>query len=116
MCIQCSKCNYWAHKTSTVLKTLAVDQKKYKYPRCRNKRGVCPIDVRPSQVGDIVPEAVYHFCYLGDMLSAAGGCDATAIARCKCARGKIHENLSLLTADIYLSRPGGICIPLFFVG
>ena len=49
-------------------------------------------------MGDSVLEAVDRFCYLGDMLSAAGGCVAAAIARCKCAWGKFHELLPLLTA------------------
>ena len=49
-------------------------------------------------MGDHVLEAVDHFYYLGDMLSAAGGCDATAIARCKCVWEKLHKHLALLTA------------------
>ena len=43
-------------------------------------------------------EAADHFSYLGDMLSAGGGCMAAATARCKCAWGKFRENLSLLTS------------------
>ena len=40
----------------------------------------------------------YNFCYLGDMLSAGGGCMAAATARCRCAWGKFRENLPLLTS------------------
>ena len=37
-------------------------------------------------------------CYLGDMLSAGGGCMAAATGRCRCAWGKFRENLPLLTS------------------
>ena len=40
-----------------------------------------------------VLEAVDRFCYLGDMLSAGGGCMAAATARCRC---KFRENLPSL--------------------
>ena len=33
-------------------------------------------------------EAVSEFCYLGDMLSAGGGCDLAAVTPCKCDKGK----------------------------
>lgn len=48
-------------------------------------------------VGDEKLEAVPEFCYLGDMLSAGGGCDLAAVTRCKCAWGKFRQLLPLLT-------------------
>ena len=42
-------------------------------------------------------EAVPEFCYLGDMLSAGGGCELAAVTRCKCAWGKFRQLLPLLT-------------------
>ena len=44
-----------------------------------------------------VSEVVQEFCYLGDMLSAGGGCELAAITRCKCAWGKFRQLLPLLT-------------------
>ena len=73
----------------------------YECPRCRGVPGVRPVDGRPFkevEVGDCVLEAVDRFCYLGDMLSAGGGCMAAATARCRCAWGKFWENLPLLTS------------------
>ena len=73
----------------------------YECPHCRGEPGVRPIDGRPLkevEVGDCVLEAVDRFCYLGDMLSAGGGCMAVATARCRCAWGKFRENLPLLTS------------------
>ena len=99
--IRCSKCNLWVHyKKCSGLKTLAEDMS-YECPHCRGEPGVRLIDGRPFkevEVGDCMLEAVDSFCYLGDMLSAGGGCMAAATARCKCAWGKFWENLPLLTA------------------
>ena len=47
------------------------------------------------------------FCYLGDILSAGGGCELASIKRCKCAWAKFRQlfpllanhHLSLLTSD-----------------
>ena len=36
-------------------------------------------------IGDEKLEVVSEFCYLGDMLSAGGGCELASITRCKCA-------------------------------
>ena len=96
------KCNLWVHyKKCSGLITLSEDLS-YECPRCRGVPGVRPVDGRPFkevEVGDCVLEAVDRFCYLGDMLSAGGGCMAAATARCRCARGKFRENLpSLLTS------------------
>ena len=59
------------------------------------------VDGRPFkevEVGDCVLEVVDRFCYLGDMLSAGGGCIVAATARSKYAWGKFRENLPLLTS------------------
>ena len=99
--IRCSKCNLWVHyKKCSGLKTLSEDLS-YECPRCRGVPGVRPVDGCPFkevEVGDCVLEAVDRFCYLGDMLSAGGGCMAAATARCRCAWGKFRENLLLLTS------------------
>ena len=58
------------------------------------------IDGRQSlevEVGNEKLEVVPEFCYLGDMLSAGGGCELAAITRCKCAWGKFGQLLLLLT-------------------
>ena len=49
------------------------------------------------EVGNENLEVVPEFCYLGDMLSAGGGCEVAAITRCKCAWGKFRQLLPLLT-------------------
>ena len=50
-------------------------------------------------------QAVSEFCYLGDMLSAAGGCELAAVTPCKSDKGKFcylplpRTNGSLALAD-----------------
>ena len=52
-----------------------------------------PNDGRPQsevQVGPDKLEVVASFCYLGDMLSAAGGCEITVITRVKAALEEVQ--------------------------
>ena len=47
-------------------------------------------------------EVVSELCFLGDMLSAGGGCELASITRCKCAWAKFRQLLPLL-ANRHLS-------------
>ena len=61
----------------------------------------CPIDGRPQsevQVGPDKLEAVASFSYLGDMLSAGGGCEITVTTHVKTAWKKFRELLPVLTS------------------
>ena len=60
-----------------------------------------PIDGRPQnevQVGPDKLEVVACFCYLGDMLSAGGGCKIAVTTRVKTAWKKFRELLPVLTS------------------
>ena len=60
-----------------------------------------PIDGRPQsevQVGPDKLEVVASFCYLGDMLSAGGGCEMGVTTRVKTAWKKFRELLPDLTS------------------
>ena len=60
-----------------------------------------PIDVRPQnevQVGPDKLEVEASFCYLGDMLSAGGGCEIAVTTRVKTAWKKFRELLPVLTS------------------
>ena len=64
----------------------------FRCARCLGKAR--PIDgrtVKEVKVDDEKLEAVPEFCYLGDMLSAGGGCELAAVTRCKCAWGKFRQ-------------------------
>ena len=61
----------------------------------------CPIDGRPQnevQVGPGKLEVVASFCYLGDMLSAGGGCEIAVTTRVKTAWKKLRELLPVFTS------------------
>ena len=73
--IQCNGCKQWVHKKCSGLKRMKEDPN-YRCSRCLGTAR--PIDGRPQkevQVGPDKLEVVASFCYLGDMLSAAGGCE-----------------------------------------
>ena len=53
--VKCNKCKQWVHKKCSGLKRVKEDLQ--------------------TQVGSDKLEVVASFCYLGDMLSAAGGCE-----------------------------------------
>ena len=60
-----------------------------------------PIDGRPQsevQVGPDKLRVVASFCYLGDMLSAGGGCEMAVTTRVKTAWKKFRELLPVLTS------------------
>ena len=53
--------------------------------------------MKEVQVDDEKVEAVPEFCYLGDIISAGGGCELAAVTRCKSAWGKFQQLLPHLT-------------------
>ena len=71
----------------------------YRCARCMGN--ACPIDGRPQsevQVGPDKLEVVASFCYLGDMLSAGGGCEMAVTTLVKTAWKKFRELLPVLTS------------------
>ena len=59
------------------------------------------VQVRPDKL-----EVVASFCYLGDMLSAGGGCEITVTTRVKTASKKFRELLPvLINPATSLTRP-----------
>ena len=74
--IFCNGCKHWVHKKCSGLKRLKKDPDCYRCARCQGTAR--PLDGRPQkevQVGPDKLEVVASFCYPGDMLSAAGGCE-----------------------------------------
>ncbi|RUS73531.1 hypothetical protein EGW08_018716 [Elysia chlorotica] len=89
-------CKKWVHKKCSGLKRLTKDSD-FKCSRCQGTAR--PIDGRPQsevQVGSDKLDVVASFCYLGDMLSAAGGCDLATTTRVKTAWKKFKELLPIL--------------------
>ena len=83
--IFCNGCKHWVHKKCSGLKRLTKDPDF----RCTQFQGTArPLDGRPQkevQVGPEKLEVVASFCYLGDRLSAAGGCELSTTTSVKTA-------------------------------
>ena len=81
----------WVHKKCSGQQRLTPNPD-YRYARCMGNAR--PIDGRPQsevQVGPDKLEVVTSFCYLGDMLSAGGGCEMAVTTRVKTAWKKFRE-------------------------
>ena len=96
--IFCNGCKHWVHKKCSGLKLL----KKHPDYRCTQCQGTArPLDSRPQtevQVGPDKLEVVASFCYLGDMLSAAGGCELSTTTCVKTAWKKFKDLLLVLSS------------------
>ena len=95
--IFCNCCKHWVHKKCSGLKRLTKDPD-YRCTRCQGTAR--PLDSRPwreVQVGSDKLEVVASFCYLGDMLSAAGGCELSTTTHVKTAWKKFKELLPVLS-------------------
>ena len=88
----------WVHKKCSGLKRLT------KTPdyRCTRCRGIArPLDGRPQKEVPVGPdklEVVTFFCYLGDMLSAAGGCELSTTTRVKTVWKKFKDLLPVISS------------------
>ena len=97
--IFCDGCKHWVHKKYSGLKRLTKDPD-YRCTRCQGTT-VRPLDGRPQrkvQVGPDMLEVVASFCDLGDMLSAAGGCELSTTTHVKTAWKKFKELLPVLSS------------------
>ena len=96
--IFCKGCKHWVHKKCSGLKCLTEDPDY----RCTCCQGTArPLDSRLQreiQVRSDKLEVVASFCYLGDMLSAAGGCELSTTTRVKTAWKKFKELIPVLSS------------------
>ena len=94
--IFCNGCKHWVHKKCSGLKRLTKDTDY----RCTRWQGTaCPLHGRPQR--EVRPdklEVAASFCYLEDMLSAAGGCELSTTTRVKTAWKKFKELLPVLSS------------------
>ena len=110
--IYCNGCKLWVHKKCSGLQRLTPNPD-YRCARCMGNAR--PIDGRPQrevQVGPDKLEVAASFCYLGDMLSAGGGCEMAVTTRVKTAWKKFRELLPVLTSRHLLTRPVAMCTAL----
>ena len=94
--IFCNGCKHWVHKKCSGLKCLKKDPD-YRCTRCQGTAR--PLDGRPQKEVQVGPdEVVASFCYLGDMLSAAGGCELSTTTRVKTTWKKFKDLLPVLSS------------------
>ena len=96
--IFCNGCKHWVHKKCSWLKCLTKDPD-YRCTWCQ--RTASPLDSRPQREVQVWPdklEMVASFCYLGDMLSAASGCELSTTTHVKTAWKKFKELLPVLSS------------------
>ena len=98
-------CKHWVHKKCSGLKRLKKDPD-YRCTRCQGTAR--PLDGRPQkevQVGPDKLEVVASFCYLGDILSAAGGSELSTTTCVKTAWKKFKDLLpALFTPPLFQNR------------
>ena len=93
---------HWVHKKYSGLKRLTEDPD-YRCTQCKGTAR--PLDGRPQrevQVGPDKLEVVASFCYLGDMLSAAGGCELSTTTHVK-TTWKNFKELKPVLSSCHLS-------------
>ena len=61
--------------------------------------------MKEVKVDDEKLEADPEFCYLGNMLSAGGGCELAALTQCKCASGKCRQLLTICNLPLVIRGP-----------
>ena len=96
--IFCKGCKHWVHKKRSGLKLLIKDPD-YRCTWCQGTAR--PLDGRPQKEVQVRPdklEVVASFCYLGDMLSAAGGCELSTTTHVKTAWKKFKDLLPVLSS------------------
>ena len=96
--IFCGGCKRWVHKKCSGIKGPLRPDPEFRCARCLGTaQAIDEREISEVEVGNEKLEVVPEFCYLGDMLSAGGGCELAAITRCKCAWGKFRKLLPILT-------------------
>ena len=96
--IMLASCERWVHKKCSGIKGRLLHENEFTCAPCLGTaRAIDGRQTLEVEVGNEKLEVVPEFCYLGDMLSAGGGCELAAITRCKCAWDKFRQLLPLLT-------------------
>ena len=105
--IQCTKCKQWVHARCSRVKGKLAEVKDF----VCNSSSSPPLDTYEEEenivIGKSSYEAVQQFCYLGDMLSASGGAEASSVTRRRCAWKNFRELLPILSSSTISLRKKG---------
>ena len=104
---QCTKCKQWVHARCGRVKGKLAEVKDFVCNSCSSPPLHTCEEGENIVIGDSSYEAVQQFCYLGDMLSAGGGAEASSVTRTRCAWEKFRELLPILSSHkISLKKKG----------
>ena len=82
--IFCGGCKHWVHKKCSVIKGPLRPDPDFRCAQCLGTAwAIDEREVSEVEVGNDKLEVVPEFCFLGDMLSAGGGCKLAVITCCK---------------------------------
>ena len=97
--IQCGGCKKWIHRKCSEVKGKLKENPGYRCAKCVSG-GCAEGDAEEQEVmleWCSSLECVNRFCYLGDMLGAAGGCGEASRTRVQGALGQFKDFAELLT-------------------
>ena len=105
--IQCTKCKQWVHARCSHVKGKLAEVKDFVCNSCSRP----PLDTCEEEenivIGNSSYEAVQQFCYLGDMLSAGRGAEASSVTRTRRAWEKFRELLPILSSRTFSLKKKG---------
>ena len=108
--IHCNTCRKWVHARCSSIKGKLSKVKDFVCSTCNSGQTSKSPETKESvTIGGSSYDIVSQFCYLGDMLSAGGGAEASSITRTRCAWKKFRELLPLLTSRTFsIKRKGSL--------
>ena len=105
--ILCTNCNHWVHKRCSDVAGRLDRVVDFRCRKCLNPQQA-PNDLeRKVDIDGNEYEVVDQFCYLGDMLSAGGGAEASSVCRVRSGWKKFRELLPLLTRRVFSHKAKG---------
>ena len=96
--IFCRSCGKWIHRRCSVVRGRLKDDSNYACPKC-----AAPPEPEKQDTKEVLLEdgtrlkIVDKFCYLGDMIGAAGGAEDASRTRARCGWKKFNEPAPVLT-------------------
>ena len=104
--VYCTFCGHWVHRRCSGLKGKPRDIPDFKCRQCLHPQEVSK-PPKKIKLGNGDYEVVDQFCYLGDMLSAGGGAEASSVMLVRSGWKKFRELLPLLTSRVFSHKMKG---------
>ena len=104
--ILCTLCNHWVHKRCSGLKSKLASAINFKCKTCLDPQ-VSDEDYKAVELDGNKYEVVNQFCYLGDMISAGGGAEASTITPVKSGWKSFRVPLPLLASWVISLKTKG---------